>query len=181
MNDIQKMQRFLLNAFPSARIALDEPLVKNGVWSLNVFLPDFHLAVAWQAKKGFGIVSDDAHGYGEGADEVFEELDRALPRVVRLLTYKAGTVPPRQVRLKELREELGVSQEELGRRLGKKQASVSRTEARSDFHVSTLQDFAHALGAKLVVKMVFSDASERELKLDEELPSRMEHKLETVQ
>jgi DNA-binding XRE family transcriptional regulator len=180
MNDIQRMQRFLLNAFPNARMTLDEPLVKGGVWSLNVFLEDFHLAVAWEAKRGFGIVSDDLHGYGEGADEVFEELDRALPRVVRLLANKAATVPPRQVRLKELREERGVSQEELGRRLGKKQASVSRTEARSDFHLSTLQEFAQALGARLVVKMVFEDASERELKLGDELPSRIEHKLETV-
>ena len=76
MNDIQKMQRFLLNAFSSTRITLDEPLVKEGVWSLNVFLANFHLAIAWQAKKGFGIVADESHGYGEGADEVFDELDR---------------------------------------------------------------------------------------------------------
>jgi DNA-binding XRE family transcriptional regulator len=166
MNEIQKMQRFLLSAFSSARVTLDEPLVKGGVWSLNVFLPNYHLAVAWQTDKGFGIVSNDSHGYGEGADEVFEDLDRALPRVVQLLTYRLATVPPQAVRLKDLRAELGLSQEELGRRLGKKQASISRAEARSDFHVSTLQEFAEAFGAKLVVKMVFPDASERELKLD---------------
>lgn len=175
MNQIQKMQRFLLSAFSSARVTLDEPLVKDGVWSLNVYLTDYHLAVAWQAARGFGIVADDTHGYGEGADEVFDDLDRALPRVVQLLTSRLATVPPRPVRLKELREELGLSQEELGRRLGKRQASISRAESRSDFHVSTLQDFAEAFGAKLVVKLVFPDASERELKLDGEL------KLEAVQ
>jgi len=180
MNQIQKMQRFLLSAFSTARITLDEPLVKAGVWSLNVFLTDYHLAVVWQADKGFGIVSDDAHGYGEGADEVFEDLDRALPRVVQLLTYKLATFPPRPVRLKEMREELGLSQEELGRRLGKKQASISRAEARSDFHVSTLKDIAEALGARLVVKMVFPDASERELRLDGEIKSEGEPKLEAV-
>jgi DNA-binding XRE family transcriptional regulator len=166
MNPIQKMQRFLLSAFSTARITLDEPLVKDGVWSLNVFLTDYHLAIAWQAGKGFGIVSDGAHGYGEGADEVFDDLDRSLPRVVQLLTYRLATVPPQAVRLKDLREELGLSQEEVGRRLGKRQASISRAEARSDFHVSTLQEFAEAFGAKLVVKMVFPDSSERELKLD---------------
>src|SRR5580704_7036519 len=128
MNDVQKMQRFLLSAFSSARITLDEPLLKDGVWSLNVFLPNYHLAVAWQADKGFGVVSDDSHGYGEGADEVFEDLDRALPRVVQLLTYRLATVPPQAVRLRDLREELGLSQEEVGRRLGKKQASISRAE-----------------------------------------------------
>ncbi len=169
MNEIQKLQRFLLNAFSGVRVTLDEPLVADGVWSLNVFLPDYHLAVAWQVGRGFGIVSDDNHGYGEGAHEVFEDLEQALPRIVRLITYKLDTAPPRAVGLKELREELGLSQEELGKRLGKRQASVSRTESRSDFHVSTLVDFARAFGARLVVKMVFPDASEKELKLDGEL------------
>jgi len=169
MNPIQKLQRFLLTAFSDAKVTLDEPLVNDGVWSMNVFLPHYHLAVAWQAGKGFGVVSDDEHGYGEGAHEVFEDLDQALPRIVKLLTCRLTSVAPPQVRLKELREELGLSQEELGKRLGKRQASVSRTEARSDFHVSTLRDFAKAFGAKLVVKMVFPDATERELKLDGDL------------
>jgi DNA-binding XRE family transcriptional regulator len=168
MNPIQKMQRFLLSAFSSARVTLDEPLVKDGVWSLNVFLSNYHLAVAWQTGNGFGIVADDAHGYGEGADEVFADLDRVLPRVIQLLTDRLATVPPRPVRLKELRQELGLSQEELARRLGKRQASISRAESRSDFHISTLKEFAEAFGAKLVVKMVFPDASEKELRLDGE-------------
>ena len=94
MNEIQQMQRFLLKAFSTARITLDEPIVKDGLWSLNVFLPGYHLAVAWQAGKGFGVVSDDSHGYGEGADEVFDDLKRALPRVVQLLAYRLATVPP---------------------------------------------------------------------------------------
>src|SRR5260370_12997414 len=117
MNPIHKMQRFLLSAFSTARITLDEPLAQEGVWSLNVFLPNYHLAVAWQADKGFGVVSDDAHGYGEGADEVLEDLDRALPRVVQLLSYRLATMPPPAVRLKDLREELGLSHEEGSSRL----------------------------------------------------------------
>ena len=169
MNEIQQMQRFLLKVFSKARITLDEPIIKNGVWSLNVFLPDYHLAVAWQTKKGFGIVSDDSHGYGEGADEVYEDLDSALPRVIQLLSERLVTVPPPAVKLKDLREELGLSQEEVARRLGKKQASISRAEARTDYHVSTLKEIAEAMGGKLIVKMVFPDATERELKLDGKL------------
>lgn len=169
MNPIQKLQRFLLAAFSDAKVTLDEPFHADGVWSMNVFLPDYHVAIVWQVGKGFGVVSDDEHGYGEGAHEVFEDLDQALPRIVKLLTCKLTSVPPRQVGLKELREERGLSQEELGKRLGKRQASVSRTESRSDFHVSTLREFAKALGAMLVVKMVFPDSTERELKLDGEL------------
>ncbi len=170
MNAIQQMQRFLLNTFSHARITLDEPLAQQGVWSLNVFLHGYHLAVVWRVDQGFGVVSDESHGYGEGADEVFDGLDGALPRVVQLLAQRLATVPPQAVRLKELREELGLSQEEVGRRLGTKQASISRAEARTDFHVSTLQKLAEAFGARLVVKMVFPDASERELKLDGVLP-----------
>ena len=97
MNEIQRMQKFLQNAFSSARITLDKPLRKGGVWSMNVFLPDYHIAAAWQEGKGFGIVSNDTHGYGEGADEVYENLDIALPRVVQLLNYKLATAPPHSV------------------------------------------------------------------------------------
>jgi DNA-binding XRE family transcriptional regulator len=166
MNEIRHMQRFLTRAFPTARITVDEPLVKGGVWSLDLFLPEYHLAVAWQNGKGFGIVSNDTHGYGEGADEVYEALENALPRSVELVTNRRPTAPPEAVRLKELREQRGLSQEEVARRLGSKQASISRAEARSDFLLSTLKKHAEALGATLVVKMVFPDC-EKELKLEE--------------
>jgi len=165
-NDIRHMQRFLTRAFPTSRITVDEPLVKGGVWSLDLFLPDYHLAVAWKKGKGFGIVSNDAHGYGEGADEVYGSLEDVLPRIVELVANRRPTVPPEAVRLKELREQRGLSQEEVARRLGSKQASISRTEARSDFLLSTLKKHAEALGATLVVKMVFPDA-EIELKVEE--------------
>ena len=169
INEIQRMQRFLQRAFPTARVNLDEPLRKTGAWVLDVFLPDYHLAIAWQQKKGFGLVADEAHGYGEGADEVFDDLDTALPRVVHLLNCKRPTVPPQSVRLKDIREELGLSQEEVAKRLGKKQGAISRQESRSDCHVSTLTDYVRALGCELLVKVVLPDATERELKLDEEL------------
>ncbi len=166
MNEIRHMQRFLTKAFPTARIEVDKPLAKGGVWSLDLFLPDYHLAVAWKKSKGFGIVSSDKHGYGEGADEVYKTLDNALPRIVELVASKGSTSPPEAVRLKELREQRGLSQEELARRLGSKQASISRAEARSDFLLSTLKKLAEALGARLVVKLVFPDA-EMELKLED--------------
>jgi hypothetical protein len=169
VNEIQRMQRILQKEFPTARVDLDEPLRKSGVWALDVFLPDYHLAIAWQAKKGFGLVADETHGYGEGADEVFDDLDNALPRVLNLLNCKRPTVPPQSVRLKDIREELGLSQEEVAKRLGKKQGAISRQESRSDCHVSTLTEYVKALGCELVVKVVLPDTTERELKLDAEL------------
>ncbi len=169
INKIQRMQKILQELFPTAKVNLDEPLHKTGVWALDVFLADYHLAIAWQAKKGFGLVADENHGYGEGADEVYDDLDNALSRVVHLLRCKRPTVPPQAVRLREIREELGLSQEEVGKRLGKKQGAISRQESRSDCHVSTLTEYVKAMGCELVVKVVLPDATERELKLDEEL------------
>ncbi|MBX3076430.1 helix-turn-helix domain-containing protein [Candidatus Obscuribacterales bacterium] len=169
MNEIRQAQLFLTKAFPTAKITLDEPLVKSGVWSLDLFLPDYHLVVAWQDGKGFGIVSNDMHAYGEGADEVFETLDSVIPRIIELVATRRPTAPPEAIRLKELREQRGLSQEEVARRLGRKQASISRMEARLDFLVSTLQEIARGLGGRLVVKMVFPDNSEKELKCGEQV------------
>lgn len=78
-------------------------------------------------------------------------------------------MPPQSVRLKDIREELGLSQEEVAKRLGKKQEGISRQESRSDCHVPTLTEYVKALGCELVVKVVLPDATERELRLEEEL------------
>lgn len=91
MNELRHLQHFLTRAFPTARITVDEPLVKGGVWLLDLFLPDYHLAIAWRKDKGFGIVSNDMHGYGEGADEVYDTLEDALPRIVELVAGRQAT------------------------------------------------------------------------------------------
>jgi DNA-binding XRE family transcriptional regulator len=111
-------------------------------------------------------VANESHGYGEGADEAYDTLKDALLRCVELVANRRQTTPPPAIRLKNLREQRGLSQEEVARRLGKKQASISKVEARSDLLVSTLQEIAHGLGGRLVVTMVFPD-SERELQFGE--------------
>lgn len=64
-----------------------------------------------------------------------------------------------EIRLTELRNALGINQEELGELLNKKQAAISRLERRSDMHVSTLREFIKALGGKLEIIARFPDAS----------------------
>lgn len=64
-----------------------------------------------------------------------------------------------EIRLTELRNALGINQEELGELLNKKQAAISRLERRSDMHVSTLREFIKALGGKLEIIATFPDAS----------------------
>jgi len=65
----------------------------------------------------------------------------------------------REIRLNELRVALGISQEELGELLKRKQAAISRLERRTDMHVSTLREFVKALGGRLELIASFPDGS----------------------
>lgn len=65
----------------------------------------------------------------------------------------------KELRLAELRGALGVSQEELGQLLKRKQAAISRLERRSDMHVSTLREFVKALGGRLELIASFPEGS----------------------
>lgn len=64
-----------------------------------------------------------------------------------------------EIRLAELRNALGVSQDELAQLLKRKQAAISRLERRSDMHVSTLREFIQALGGRLELIASFPDGS----------------------
>jgi len=64
-----------------------------------------------------------------------------------------------EIRLTELRNALGVSQEELAQLMKKKQAAISRFERRSDMHISTLREFIAALGGRLQVIASFPEGS----------------------
>ena len=55
----------------------------------------------------------------------------------------------REIKLRQLREMLNKTQEELAETLGKTQESLSKQESRSDCLLSTLIDYVEALGAHL--------------------------------
>ena len=63
------------------------------------------------------------------------------------------------IHLAELRNVLGISQDELGQLLKRRQAAISRLERRSDMHVSTLREFVKALGGRLELIASFPDGS----------------------
>ena len=65
----------------------------------------------------------------------------------------------KEIRLAELRTALGVSQDELGQLLKRKQAAISRLERRSDMHVSTLREFVKAQGGRLELIASFPEGS----------------------
>ena len=61
--------------------------------------------------------------------------------------------------LEELRVALGLSQEELARRLEVQQPAVSKLTSRSDMRISTLRDLIAAMGGELRVTAKFADRS----------------------
>jgi ribosome-binding protein aMBF1 (putative translation factor) len=61
--------------------------------------------------------------------------------------------------LEELRVALGLSQEELARRLEVQQPAVSKLTSRSDMRISTLRDLIAAMGGELHVTATFPDRS----------------------
>src|SRR5262245_48047653 len=131
MNLIELLQAVLSRIFPTARITLEKPLAETGFWSMDVRLPGgYHLAIDWREASGFGLTADAGHGYGEPADEHFPDFESALLRSVNLLRNRAETVPPYSLRIKDLRQKLRVSQEEVARRMGVNQAAVSKLEGR---------------------------------------------------
>ncbi|MGE0665339.1 MAG: helix-turn-helix domain-containing protein [Sphingomonadales bacterium] len=59
--------------------------------------------------------------------------------------------------LEELRVALGLSQEELARRLDVQQPAVSRLANRGDMRISTLRGLIEAMGGELHVTATFAD------------------------
>jgi len=58
------------------------------------------------------------------------------------------------VMLKQAREEAGLTQEELARRLDTKKTAISRIENHAeDIKLSTLEKFADAIGKRLILKI----------------------------
>lgn len=62
-----------------------------------------------------------------------------------------------EIALRELRQSLNLTQEEVARALDVKQASVSKLESQEDMYMSTLSRFIGALGGQLKIVATFPD------------------------
>lgn len=62
-----------------------------------------------------------------------------------------------QVRLRELRERRGATQDLVAEGLGTSRPNVSRIEAADDMRLTTLERYVRALGGRLEVRAVFED------------------------
>jgi DNA-binding XRE family transcriptional regulator len=167
MNQIEKLRDDLIKRFPDLSVEIDAPADDRGPWFLDIrraaAAPP--VVVQWRPDRGFGISTPGADDYGVGPDEVYANTKATFDRVVRLILSGGRTEPPQAVRLGELRQILGLSQEELAERTGVRQANISRIESRGDMKVSTLAKLVAAMGASLSIRARFPDGIERELEV----------------
>lgn len=167
-NPIQTLGKQLAEDCSDVAVSVDKPKKAGGVWFLDVVRDGHSVNVQWQTKRGFGVSSSpDAH-YGEGPDEVFDDVEAVRHRVLSLLLSRGETSPPRSVRLAELRRELGFSQIELAERLNIQQGAVSRMERRGDVKLSSLREYCNSLGGKLTLMASFPNGTAKVILLEGE-------------
>lgn len=63
----------------------------------------------------------------------------------------------KEMPMNELRQARQMSQERLAETLGKKQASISKIEHRTDMYISTLRSYIEAMGGQLKIVAHFPD------------------------
>src|SRR5580658_8591544 len=125
MNPIEDIREHIRVTYPQATCEIIPPLRQDGVWSLDVDLADRHLAIEWSAPTGFGVSNVGHENFGEGPDEVFISLKDVKVRIGELLSGTERTSPPIAVLLSRLRQQRGVTQQDLASRLGLRQATIS--------------------------------------------------------
>lgn len=82
MNLIQELERKL--SLKDIKCKIDRPMVEKGVWDLDMWYEDRHMSVCWQTGRGFGLAHREDACYGEGCDELYNEVDPLLERILEL-------------------------------------------------------------------------------------------------
>ena len=89
------------------------------------------------------------------ADDVFAET--MSPELIAASDRRTKELLEEYETLQQLRKARSLTQEHVGRMLGKKQVSIAQLEKRSDFLLSTLRRYVRALGGELDLVVRFED------------------------
>jgi DNA-binding XRE family transcriptional regulator len=95
-------------------------------------------------------------GFAE-SDEVYDDVASTADRLVEILRDGQHT-DPKELLLNELRDRLGMSQEELAKALDVRQPTLSKMERRRDLLISSLRKIVEGLGGKLEIAARFPKA-----------------------
>ncbi len=91
----------------------------------------------------------------KSAKDVFAET--MTPEMIEASDLRAKELLEEYDTLQKLRKALDLTQEHVGKKMGKKQVSVAQIEKRSDFLLSTLRDYVGALGGEPELVVKFKD------------------------
>jgi len=159
MNDIERLKDRIARELPNATLVLQTPNPPRptAAWWLEIERQGHHVSVEWKPRRGFGLTSP-GEGIGEGAEEVYDDVEMTACRILELVRKRGRTVPPAARALSALRNQRRFSQQDLAKALGVRQAAVSKMENRADMHVSTLRKAVSAMGGELELRARFSNA-----------------------
>jgi hypothetical protein len=136
---------------------IDRPAEASGQWWIDLEVGGMPITLSWQADAGFGLFTgayEDA-GIGDRPDELYSESAQTSRRLLQLAAqWRTSSVRP-PLGLREVRHLIGETQSDLARSLGTDQAGISRIESRTDWKISTLQEYMAAMGGVLEIRVRF--------------------------
>jgi transcriptional regulator with XRE-family HTH domain len=89
----------------------------------------------------------------------FHELRKRMSAPAREKARALARKYAAEMPLDELRAARQMTQEHLAKRLGTKQAAISKMERRTDMYLSTLQSIVRAMGGELRIEAVFPEGA----------------------
>lgn len=105
-NPIEQLRDAIVASLPEVVATIDPPADATGRWFADFTLGMHQVVVEWVPERGFGVSAQPEPGFGEGPEEAFVEAGAVAARVLELLRTRGRTQAPREVRLRELREQV---------------------------------------------------------------------------
>jgi hypothetical protein len=152
MNTLEVIKEKISMIVPNASISLDSSETFTGSSWLDIKSDNQSLTIEYKPSLGFGLYASVDNSFDLGPDEIYRNVDSLLKRISMLLIeHKIN------IKLKEVRELLGKTQEEISILSGQKQPSISKLESRTDLQFSTIEKFVSVLGGSLEIKAHFDE------------------------
>jgi predicted XRE-type DNA-binding protein len=163
---IEELAESLATRFPGATVTLRRPIGSGKTWWIDLKVGPNQAEVEWHPDRGFGLSLNSTSVYGASADESFDSVSEIFARIKKLISAGSHTDDASTQFVRSLREGRKLTQTELATLLQIKQASVSRLEGRTDYHLSTLHNIVDQLGGVLEIRANFPDGSTHIVRYD---------------